>query len=65
MNAMNHFLKSKSDSEIIEEYIKCFASLHYSYNIPFNDKYRIIDEYEEELLNTHKPNTAKKTQRIN
>ncbi len=60
MIAMNQFFKSKSDSEIIEEYIKCFSLLDYSYNVPFNDKYReFIDEYEEELLNTHERNIAK------
>ena len=54
------FFKSKSESEIIEEYIKCFSLLDYSYNVPFNDKYKeFIDEYEEELLNTHKRNIAK------
>ncbi len=34
-----HF-KSKSDSEIIEEYMKCFALLDYSYKVPFNNKYK-------------------------
>ncbi len=30
--------------------------------MPFNDKYKeFIDEYEEELLNIHKRNKAKKT----
>ncbi len=54
------FLKSKSDSELIEEYLKCFPLLDYSYNVPFNDKYKeFIDEYEEELLTTHKRNLAK------
>jgi hypothetical protein len=55
------YFKSKSDSEIIEEYVKCFSLLDYSYNVPFNDKYKeFIDEYEEELLNIHKRNIAKK-----
>ena len=34
------YFKSKSDSEIIEEYVKCFSLLDYSYNVPFNDKYK-------------------------
>jgi hypothetical protein len=55
------YFKSKSDSEIIEEYVKCFSLLDYSYNVPFNDKYKeFIDEYEEELLNIHKRNIAAK-----
>jgi hypothetical protein len=55
-----HF-KSKTDSEIIEEYMKCFALLDYSYNVPSNYKYKeFIDEYEEELLNIHKRNIATK-----
>jgi hypothetical protein len=55
------YFKSKSDSEIIEEYVKCFSLLDYSYNVPFNDKYKeFIDEYEEELLNIHKRNIATK-----
>ncbi len=33
------YFESKSDSEIIEEYMKCFSLLDYSYNVPFNDKY--------------------------
>ncbi len=45
------YFKSKSDSEIIEEYVKCCSLLDYSYNVPFNDKYKeFIDEYGEELL---------------
>lgn len=55
------YFKSKYDSEIIEEYVKCFSLLDYSYNVPFNDKYKeFIDEYEEELLNIHKRNIATK-----
>jgi hypothetical protein len=55
------YFKCKSDSELIEEYMKCFSLLDYSYNVPFNNKYKeFIDEYEEELLNTHKRNIAKK-----
>ena len=55
------YFKSKSDSAIIEEYIKCFSLFDYSYNVPFNDKYKeFIDEYEEELLNIHKRNIAAK-----
>ena len=55
------FFKCKSDAELIEEYMKCFSLLDYSYNVPFNDKYKeFIDEYEEELLNTHKRNIATK-----
>ena len=55
------YFKSKSDSEIIEEYVKYFSLLDYSYNVPFNDKYKeFIDEYEEELLNIHKRNIATK-----
>ena len=55
------YFKSKSDSEIIEEYVKCFSLLDYSYNVPFNDKYKeFIDEYEEDLLNIHKRNIATK-----
>ncbi len=51
------YFKSKSDSEIIEEYMRCFSLLDYSYNVPFNNKYKdFIDEYEEELLNIHKRN---------
>ncbi len=50
------YFKIKSDSEIIEEEIvKCFSLLDYSYNVPFNDKYKeFSDEYEEELLNIYK-----------
>ena len=33
--------KSKSESEIIDEYIKSFSLLDYSYNVPFNDKYTL------------------------
>jgi hypothetical protein len=54
--------KNKSDSEIIEEYMKLFSFLDLSYNVPFNDKYNLkefIDEYKEELLNLHKRNMAK------
>jgi hypothetical protein len=55
------YFKSKSDSEIIEEYVKCFSLLDYSYSVPFNDKSKeFIDEYEEELLNIHKRNIATK-----
>ena len=43
------------------DYVKCFSLLDYSYNVPFNDKYKeFIDEYEEELLNIHKRNIATK-----
>ena len=55
------YFKRKPDSEIIEEYVKCFSLLDYSYNVPFNDKYKeFIDEYEEDLLNIHKRNIATK-----
>ena len=55
------YFKNKFDSELIEEYIKYFSLLDNSYNVPFNDKYKdFIDEYEEELLNIHKRNIARK-----
>ncbi len=49
------YFKSKSDSEVIIEYMKMFSLLDYSYNVPFNNKYKeFIDEYESELLDFHK-----------
>jgi lipid II:glycine glycyltransferase (peptidoglycan interpeptide bridge formation enzyme) len=42
---------NKSDSEIIEEYMKLFSLLDLSYNVPFNDKHKeFIDEYKEDLI---------------
>ena len=53
---------NKSDSEIIEEYIKLFSLLDDSYNVPFNDKYKeFIDECKTELIIIHKRNIAAKT----
>ncbi len=53
--------KNKSDSKIIEEYIKLFSLSNLSYNVPFNDKYKaFIDEYKEELINIHNRNIAAK-----
>ena len=53
------FLKTKYDSEIIEEYMKLFSLLDNSYNVLFNEKYKeFIDEYKEELINIHKRNIA-------
>jgi hypothetical protein len=51
--------KNKSNSEIIEEYMKLFSLLDFSYNVPFNEKYKeFIDEYKEEFINIHKRNIA-------
>jgi hypothetical protein len=51
--------KNKSDSKIIEEYIKLFSLLDLSYNVPFNEKYReFFEEYNEELINIQKRNIA-------
>jgi hypothetical protein len=51
--------KSKSDSEIIEEYMKLLLLLDNSYNVPCNEKYKeFIDEYNEDLINIHKGNIA-------